>query len=214
MASSKSSGSLVNTVVISLAISVLSLCVAAVNFYWTALRPARVTATMTIVAETSRRGQRILIPTSISNGGAKAATVLNAKLIESEPATGRQSLWGAEFSTNIASALDVLNGTGKAADDVSLFVPFLVPPNQEVQSVLVFVPTATPGFSDALLARGGKTLGYTMILSTTAGDVTVTKSVAWPGITDGALDKHAFGVAGATEDAEKWFDDTTPLPTK
>jgi hypothetical protein len=44
-----------------------------VNFYWTARRPARVTATMTIVAETSCGGQRILIPTSIFNGGAKAA---------------------------------------------------------------------------------------------------------------------------------------------
>jgi hypothetical protein len=61
--------SLINTVVISLVISILSLAVTSVNVYFTALRPARLAMTLTLVAETSRGGQRIIIPTSISNSG-------------------------------------------------------------------------------------------------------------------------------------------------
>ncbi len=196
--------------VVSLAISLLSLAVTAVNVYYTALRPARIAMTLTLVAVTSRGGQRIVIPTSISNAGAQPATILNAKLIESDPE--HQSLWGAEFAAPVSRTIDIINGTGKLENGTALFVPFQIESNSQVQTVLVFTPTETPGFSDAVLARGGKTLRYTVVLSTTAGDITIAKNVAWPGVTNGALDKAAFGVAAATEDVNAWFDATTPVP--
>jgi hypothetical protein len=59
--------------------------------HFTALRPARLAMTLTLVAETNRGSQRIVIPTSISNSGTQPATIHNAKLIESSPE--RQSLW-------------------------------------------------------------------------------------------------------------------------
>jgi hypothetical protein len=201
---------LLNTVVISLAISLVSLAVAAVNVYYTTLRPASIAMTLTLVAETSRGGQRIVIPTSISNEGAQSATILNAKLIESEP--DRQSLWGAKFAAPVSSMIDIINDTDR--DDVgeALFVPFQIQPHSQFQTVLVFTPTDTPGFANALLARGGETLRYTVVLNTTAGDVTVANNVTWPGVTNGALDKGAFGVAAATHDVNAWFDTTTPVP--
>jgi len=202
--------SLVNTVVFSLAISIVSLAVTSVNVYFTTLRPARLAMTLTLVAETSRGDQRIVIPTSISNSGAQPATILNAKLIESSPE--RQSLWGAEFAAPVSAMIDIINGMKNDGSGESLFVPFQIPSNSQRQTVLVFTPTDTPGFANALLARGGKTLRYTIVLNTTAGDVTVAKDVTWPGVTNGALDKAAFGVAAAPQDVNAWFDTTTPVP--
>ncbi len=204
----KHHNSLLNTVAVSLAISSLSFLVAAFNLYYTVLRSPHVSATLTLVAVSSRSGRHIIVPTSISNSGAQPATVLNAKLIESSGE--RQSLWGAEFATTIASAIDAING--KAQTETSLFVPFLIPPAEQVQTALFFVPSPTQGFSTELLARSGKTLRYTLILSTTAGDVTVNRNVTWPGVTNGALEKAAFGVAAATDDVDRWFDATTPSP--
>jgi hypothetical protein len=202
--------SLINTVAISLAISILSLAVTSVNVYFTTLRPARLTMTLTLVAETSRGGQRIVIPTSISNSGTQPATILNAKLIESSPE--RQSLWGAEFAAPVTSMIDIINGTKKDDSGESLFVPFQIQSNSQLQTVLVFTPTDTPGFAHALLARGGKTFRYTVVLNTTAGDITIAKDVSWPGVTNGALEKAAFGVAAAPQDVNAWFDATTPVP--
>jgi hypothetical protein len=128
--------SLVSTVVVSLAISILSLAVTSVNVYSTTLRPAR----------------------------------------------------------------------------LAIFVPFQIQSNSQLQTVLVFMPTDTPGFANGLLARGGKTFRYTIVLNTTAGDVTIAKDVSWPGVTNGALDKAAFGVAAAPQDVNGWFDATTRVP--
>jgi hypothetical protein len=48
-------------------------------------------------------------------------------------------------------------------------------------------------------------------LGNTAGDVTVSKDVACGSVTNGALEKQAFCVAGATQDVDGWFNSATQL---
>ncbi len=166
------------------------------TLYWTSLRPANVIPAFASVTVTEHGGDHISIPITISNDGARSASIFSAKLLES--LHNDATLYDLGLETTPEKAADAEFGI-LAKHDVSPFVPFTLPPNGEVQKVLIFTPV-TDG---RLRAKSSQTVTYTIVFRTTVGDVRLKENVRWPSATDAILARGS-GVSSVIANIADW----------
>ncbi len=179
-------------------LSLLSLFIALFSLLW-GVRPARIEPVMNAVYASRQGGWHISIPLSIVNTGARPETVVGAKLLES--AGGVQVAWSAVLATDAAHGISAVTGDVNPSN-ATLWMPFIVPGNGEVQEIVIFQPFQ--GRHPPLVASG-RTISYRVVLLLArAGEATTVGQVTWPENTDRILAEKKGGVGFVTTDIYRW----------
>ena len=183
-------------------LSLLSLVIALFSLFW-GVRPARVEPVMNAVYASRQGGMHISIPLSIVNTGARPETVVGAKLIES--AGGVQVVWSAAFATDAGHGISVVTGDINPSN-ATLWMPFLVPGNGEVQQIAIFEPSSPSGH--APLVASGRAITYRVVLLLARnGEANTAGQVTWPSDTDRVLAEKKGGIGFVTADVYKWVNE-------
>ena len=165
------------------------------SLYWTNLRPAKLTVSFATVIATRNGGEHISIPLAISNEGARATSILGAKVAES--LNGRTTLYDVALESSPEKSADAEFGRA-TKQDVFQFVPFTLLPNTTVQKVLIFTPV-----NGGLLAKSLETSTFTLVLHTAEHDIPTKEAVYWPAPTNAMLQK-AIGVSAPVSAVSSW----------
>jgi hypothetical protein len=189
----------VRTVNLTIVVSMISLCIALFTLFWS-VRPARVEPVMSTVFVSREGGMHLSVPLSIANNGARPSAVLAAKLYESSG--GRESIWNADFTADTNRAIPAMTGS-ITSDNASMWVPFAVPANGQVERVFIFRPVAdTP---DELIGSGRKVSYRVVLLLPNSVEVETGANVTWPNLTDTVLKQGRGGVFSMGSELDRWL---------
>jgi hypothetical protein len=194
----------VRTVNLSVLIALISLVISLLTLFLS-VRPARVSAVMSEVFASNEGGPHVSVPLSIVNTGSRPAAVLAAKLIESD--AGQDFLWGADFTIDPDHANSVVTGSITPMN-ASLWVPFQVPGNGQIERVFVF----RPADNDAPeMIQSHRTVNYRVVMLLSGNtEVSATTSVTWPPITNGVMATKKGGVGSFGTDLDRWLFGASP----
>jgi hypothetical protein len=189
----------VRTVNLSVVISLLSLVISLFTLFWS-VRPARIETAMSAVFASREGGIHISIPLSIVNNGARSTAVLAAKLIESDG--GHETTWGADFTADPSRSISAITGA-ITPSSATLWVPFIVPGNGQIERVFIFRPLDEHA-SNAIISRRKAFYRVVLLLS---GDKEVDAStyVTWPDMTDAVLTQKKGGVGSMGAELDRWI---------